>query len=115
LCICLFSAITAACSKPLTPLDPVTPPELNSDAQAVVIDTDMATEDAMAILYLLGRTDVDVKAIIVARDGLAHWDNESGRTIESDDGYPMRVATSANGDAFQTLFLDILNGRTSTK
>src|SRR5262245_44586905 len=74
LCIGLFTLIGAACSKPPTTLDPVKPPELNSDAQAVVIDTDMGTDDAMAILYLLGRPNVDVKAIIVAGDGLAHCD-----------------------------------------
>jgi pyrimidine-specific ribonucleoside hydrolase len=38
----------------------------------VVIDTDMALDDWMAILYLLNRTDVAVKAITVTGAGEAH-------------------------------------------
>lgn len=38
----------------------------------VVIDTDMAADDWMALLYLLRRPDVAVKAITVAGDGEAH-------------------------------------------
>lgn len=38
----------------------------------VVIDTDMAADDWMALLYLLRRPDVAVKAITVAGDGVAH-------------------------------------------
>jgi inosine-uridine nucleoside N-ribohydrolase len=38
----------------------------------VVIDTDMAADDWMAVLYLLRRPDVAVKAITVAGDGEAH-------------------------------------------
>jgi len=40
----------------------------------VVIDTDMAPDDWMAILYLLHRTDVDVRAIAVTGAGEAHCD-----------------------------------------
>lgn len=38
----------------------------------VVIDTDMGTDDAMAILFLLRRPEVEVKAITVTGAGLAH-------------------------------------------
>ena len=38
----------------------------------VVIDTDMSVDDLMAILYLLQRDDVSVKAITVTGTGLAH-------------------------------------------
>ena len=38
----------------------------------VVIDTDMAADDWMALLYLLRRPDVAVKAITVTGDGEAH-------------------------------------------
>jgi pyrimidine-specific ribonucleoside hydrolase len=40
--------------------------------RSVVIDTDMGTDDWMAILYLLKRQDVRVRAITVAGTGLAH-------------------------------------------
>jgi pyrimidine-specific ribonucleoside hydrolase len=49
-----------------------TSPALAGDAKPVVIDTDMAADDWMAILYLLQQSDVDVKAITVAGTGEAH-------------------------------------------
>jgi inosine-uridine nucleoside N-ribohydrolase len=48
------------------------PTELSADAQPVLIDTDMAADDWMAIQYLLGRHDVDVRAITVTGAGEAH-------------------------------------------
>jgi inosine-uridine nucleoside N-ribohydrolase len=48
------------------------PPELAADAQPILIDTDMAIDDWLAILYLLQRTDVDVRAITVTGAGEAH-------------------------------------------
>jgi inosine-uridine nucleoside N-ribohydrolase len=56
----------------LPELVPGTPAAAVHDAQEVVIDTDMAADDWMAILYLLQRPDVDVKAITVAGTGEAH-------------------------------------------
>jgi inosine-uridine nucleoside N-ribohydrolase len=53
-------------------LQPGIPPVLAADAQPVIIDTDMAADDWLAILYLLQRPDVDVKAITVAGTGEAH-------------------------------------------
>jgi len=38
----------------------------------IIIDTDMSIDDLMAILYLLQRGDVSVKAITVTGTGLAH-------------------------------------------
>lgn len=38
----------------------------------VVIDTDMAAEGVMSILYLLGRPELDVRAITVSGTGLVH-------------------------------------------
>lgn len=45
---------------------------LNESARPIVIDTDMAADDWMAILYLLMRPDVDVRAITVTGAGEAH-------------------------------------------
>jgi pyrimidine-specific ribonucleoside hydrolase len=38
----------------------------------VVVDTDMGTDDVMALLFLLERDDVSVEAVTVAGDGLTH-------------------------------------------
>jgi len=48
------------------------PPTLTANAQPVLIDTDMAIDDWLAILYLLQRPDVDVRAITVTGAGEAH-------------------------------------------
>jgi inosine-uridine nucleoside N-ribohydrolase len=50
----------------------MSPPKLSVDAQRTLIDTDMALDDWMAILYLLQRPDVDVQAITVTGAGEAH-------------------------------------------
>ena len=55
-------------------LQPGIPPVLADDAQPVVIDTDMAADDWLAILYLLQRSDVNIKAITVSGTGEAHCD-----------------------------------------
>lgn len=47
-------------------------PEASGKARPVVIDTDMSVDDWMAILFLLHRSDVSVKAITVAGTGVAH-------------------------------------------
>lgn len=54
------------------PSDVSTRPHVAVEPRAVIIDTDMAPDDWMAILYLLRRSDVDVKAITVAGTGEAH-------------------------------------------
>jgi len=48
------------------------PPRLSADARPVIVDTDMAVDDWMAILYLLQRPDIDVQAITVTGAGEAH-------------------------------------------
>jgi pyrimidine-specific ribonucleoside hydrolase len=53
-------------------LEPITPTPLEADAMPVVIDTDMAADDWLAILYLLMRSDVDIQAITVTGAGEAH-------------------------------------------
>ena len=52
---------------------PATPrPTPNAAARDVIIDTDMAVDDWLAILFLLGRREVDVRAITVTGTGEAH-------------------------------------------
>lgn len=69
----LTLALSFGCVRAATPsFEPITPHALVADAQPVVIDTDMAADDWLAILYLLGRPDVDVKAITVTGAGKAH-------------------------------------------
>jgi inosine-uridine nucleoside N-ribohydrolase len=51
---------------------PEATPTMPPKATPIVIDTDMAQDDVMAILYLLKRPDVDVKAITVAGTGMAY-------------------------------------------
>ena len=47
-------------------------PVRQGSGRPLVVDTDMAPEDAAAVLYLLQREDVSVKAITVAGTGEAH-------------------------------------------
>jgi hypothetical protein len=49
-----------------------TPTQLAEIGRYVVIDSDMGGDSIMAVLYLLRAEGVDVKAITVAGDGLAH-------------------------------------------
>ncbi len=51
---------------------PRTAPTVSPNPLPVVIDTDMGLDDWMAILYLLNRTDVEVKAITVTGAGETH-------------------------------------------
>lgn len=69
LCFLTVLSLSSCASKPL---EPMTPHPVAADAQPMVIDTDMAADDWLAILYLLGRSDVDVKAITVTGTGEAH-------------------------------------------
>ena len=58
---------TAACTGRA-----IDPPPAAPGAQPFIVDTDMAPDDWLAILYLLGRPDVDVRAIAVTGAGEAH-------------------------------------------
>ena len=69
----LMAALLLGCVNTASPsLEPIAPHTVVADAQPVVIDTDMAPDDWLAILYLLGRSDVDVRAITVTGTGEAH-------------------------------------------
>jgi pyrimidine-specific ribonucleoside hydrolase len=60
-------------TRPVSPpLEPIPPHDVAADAQPVVVDTDMAPDDWLAILFLLGRTDIEVQAITVTGAGEAH-------------------------------------------
>jgi pyrimidine-specific ribonucleoside hydrolase len=56
----------------LPALVPSTPIAKAGDATPAIVDTDMAADDWMAILYLLQHPDVDVQAITVVGTGEAH-------------------------------------------
>lgn len=50
-----------------------------SDGRPVVIDTDMGPDDVVALLYLLQRPEVEVLAVTVSGDGLAHCEAGTAR------------------------------------
>ncbi len=52
-----------------------------ADITPIIIDTDMAVDDWMAILYLLQRADVEVRAVTIAATGEAHCDPGVRNTI----------------------------------
>lgn len=62
--------ILAACGTQPTPRP--TPTPFTGTPRPVIIDTDMAGDDWMAILYLLNRPDISVEAITVTGTGEAH-------------------------------------------
>jgi len=62
--------ILAACGTQPTPRP--TPTPFTGAVRPVTIDTDMAADDWMAILYLLNRPDISVLAITVTGTGEAH-------------------------------------------
>jgi inosine-uridine nucleoside N-ribohydrolase/photosystem II stability/assembly factor-like uncharacterized protein len=88
------------------------PPEAAASSKAtpraVVIDTDMSVDDWMAILFLLHRSDVSVKAITVSGTGVAHGAPGARNVIRLLDldgrrGIPVaygRTTTYSGGHAF---------------
>ena len=56
----------------------------------LIIDTDMAMDDWIAILYLLQRSDIDVKAVTVSGTGEAHCDAgvQNAQHLLALGGYP---------------------------
>ncbi|HXF86422.1 MAG TPA: nucleoside hydrolase [Anaerolineales bacterium] len=62
--------ILAACGTQPSPRPTSTP--FTGTPRLLIIDTDMAADDWMAILYLLNRPDVSVKAITITGAGEAH-------------------------------------------
>jgi pyrimidine-specific ribonucleoside hydrolase len=69
LTFCLTVALTACGIQP-TPQ--ATPTPFTGRVRSVIIDTDMAADDWMAIQYLLNRPDVSVEAITVSGTGETH-------------------------------------------
>src|SRR5215510_8526692 len=62
--------LLAACGTQSLPRPTATP--FTGTPRSVIIDTDMAADDWMAILYLLQRADVQVEAITVSGTGESH-------------------------------------------
>jgi inosine-uridine nucleoside N-ribohydrolase len=62
--------LLAACAAPAGPRATATP--FTGTPRPVIIDTDMAPDDWLAILYLLQRQDIAVQAITVTGTGEAH-------------------------------------------
>src|SRR4051794_41654733 len=56
----------------------------------VVVDTDLGPDDAIALLYLLSRRDLDVRAVAVSGAGLVHCPAGARRALEllAAAGYP---------------------------
>ena len=59
----------------------------------------IATDESLAT--------IETKTVTV----IEHEGSESGRTLESENGYSMRVCTRADRGRFEQIFLDTLNGR----
>ena len=65
-----LTLVLTACG--IQPTPHLTPTPFTGTVRPVIIDTDMAADDWMAILYLLNRPDVSVAAITVTGTGEAH-------------------------------------------
>jgi len=61
-----------SCSAGPTAVEPPTVVPGSVDARPILIDTDMAPDDVMAILYLLQRRDISIRAITVSGTGETH-------------------------------------------
>jgi inosine-uridine nucleoside N-ribohydrolase len=49
-------------------------PDVPDGVRGVAVDTDMGLDDALALLFLASRPDVQLRAVTVVGDGLAHCD-----------------------------------------
>ena len=67
-----LALVLAACGN--QPTSSPTPAPFTGTPRPVIIDTDMAADDWMAILYLLQRPDVSVEAVTITGVGEAHCD-----------------------------------------
>ena len=68
----LWSLLLVACGAPSGTPPSASPTPFAGQPRSVVIDTDMASDDWMAILYLLQRPDVTIEAITITGTGEAH-------------------------------------------
>lgn len=66
ICKLLFICLLVVTALPVS-----AQPDVRAAAKPIIIDTDMAVDDWMAILYLLQRTDVNVLALTIAGTGEA--------------------------------------------
>ena len=72
LTLCLFVILLAACAPTPAAQPSASPTPFTGEPRSVIVDTDMAPDDWMAILYLLQRPDVEVEAITVTGAGETH-------------------------------------------
>lgn len=71
----LLAVLAGACEPTLERSGATrSPAEANADARHVVVDTDLAFDDIMALLYLLQRDDVVIDAVTITGTGEAHCD-----------------------------------------
>ncbi|MFN7096390.1 MAG: nucleoside hydrolase [Gammaproteobacteria bacterium] len=63
---------------------------VQASTKPVVIDTDASTDDAIALLYLLHISDIDIKAIIIDRNG-----GSSPNTAGGHIGYLLKMANKS--------------------
>jgi pyrimidine-specific ribonucleoside hydrolase len=93
----VFAILLAACQS--MPQDPLPQPGVTH----VVVDTDMGTDDVMALLYLLQRPDVLVDAVAVEGDGLAHCRRgvHNARALLSLAGAPSTPVACGRGAPLQ--------------
>jgi inosine-uridine nucleoside N-ribohydrolase len=101
---CSPGASTSAITTPAATSTTVVP----ADARPLVIDTDVAPDDLVAIAFLLGTPNVDIEAITVSGTGEAHCDGGVDvvlRLLERLDAPPIPVTCGretpmAGGHAF---------------
>jgi hypothetical protein len=73
--VILLAMLAGACEPSLERSQATrSPAGANADARHVVVDTDLAFDDIMALLYLLQRDDVVIDAVTIAGTGEAHCD-----------------------------------------
>jgi len=79
----IASAVFAACASQVSQGPTITPVPPTSEAAGppVVIDTDVGSDDIMAILYVLMRPELDVKAITVSGTGVAYCEDGTRHTL----------------------------------
>jgi len=69
-----IALLAGACVADAGSEAPRSPAGTNADLRHVVVDTDLAFDDIMALLYLLQRDDVAIDAVTITGTGEAHCD-----------------------------------------
>jgi hypothetical protein len=70
--VILLAMLAGACEPSLGRSQATRSPAGAADARHVVVDTDLAFDNIMALLYLLQRDDVVIDAVTIAGTGEAH-------------------------------------------